>query len=1763
MRFFNKTFLVSVFSILAIVFSSAIAELVVHDVDLGQITLQRNGQTFSAKSGAKGQPLAAQMVDEAWVDDDFGPFTPGWDTTHFASIQTAIDSLNPGGIIHIAAGAYYEDINIRKPLQLNGPNLGVDPNTGVRGPEAIIFPATCEPDPWGATARSIVYIEVSGVTINGLSFNGDNPTLTSAFDYNGANIDASEGIASYESVSNIAITHNIIQNITYSAIDLYNYENGSPATSNNLIAQNLFEKISGYWYGTPPALNFGIGILIYNNFYADILDNYFFDVRVGIQTGNYSKANPTPGLSNNIANNHIESIRRGIFYNLHYSNATPFTVANNTITSAPGATENWGIMISSQQGGVSAVFLNNSITNTYIGINCWNDPTSNNITIQGGFITGCEYGMRIDNFDGYKSNGNSTNAILNGVTVSNSGVAALWVKDNPSNDIGATVSGGILAGTIFTNNPIDVLIDGIDASATSQINGLKWQFVNLEVTNPIQTAINRLSAGDVLLIPAGTYNENIDVNKQLTIIGAGSSSDPTVSTILTQTSAGAGDSKIGVIQLTASGTPGAFVGIKNLRVLPVNLAGISVGRFCESTGASIEYVELRNVHVIGSYHTEPCGEQERGLYVDLTSSLSHLLLDQCAFNGLDYGWYIQKAVSADPSTVSDVRVSNTEFRDNIAKGFYAEKLDNAQFIGCNVVNNGDATWGNTCTYFKPWLCGIDINLKAGAYQNLVFDNCVFSGNGIGEAKEGCGLAIKARDDGATYGVFPASLSNVTIQNCLFDGNERGIRFGEPGKNNQGPVNVVVSQTRIMNNAQSYSGTDGSAYGGLINHTQSLVNGQSNYWGGSLTNSTGPEGDGDDAFGNLAFEPYYIDYAMTTLSEGGQTCLGHFCYVPSGASANILLWNDLTVDGILLETGDEIGVFSSDPANPDGVFCVGAVIWNGANTQITVYGRVNEYGIIEKGLLAGEQMAFRVWKQATNAEFNSVNSTYNPNPPYTITTGAYQTNGLGRLTQLSVSGKRVHNVTQNLYYLDIQPAVNAATAGDLIEVFAGTYPENVLIDKSLTLCSNPADNAANTFVPGNAGSAVFTIDADNVTISGLTISNPTGKMGVYSQNHSGITIVNNTFTDIGSADGTTSGSVFAIGIVSTNAAVNNITIINNIINNIYGGDFKSANGIAIGWSTGVSDITNLRIQFNAISHITSSTKEYPAGGRGAYGIILNHARGTAGNTGRTVSPLILNNAITDLEGLWSHAIGLEGNTPDARVKGNVITNLISHKTPSDAVGVMVEDNLSAATITVDSNKFINTAIGIANVTGIGPVVAIHNWWGYEGTAPNYAGGGPLHVPFNPSDQSLNPTGQGAAATDFVSFIPWWEDEAMTIEGPQRQKNFVLRRGWNLISSYVIPNAKRMKEDIFTGKNYLIIKDDQGKIIFNPLNIDQIDDWDYKEGYMVYMNQAQPLEIQGQAVYPELSSHRINVPTGVWSYIPYFHTTEVNLPDALANLDLTTVLLVKDQDGNIYFSDGTTTINTIGNMKPGQGYQIRLKSGESDRSFNYPANTVLPKSCQPLTSNQHPSHFVVPFVNTGNNAILLVHSSSFSDGDEIGVKTAAGRLVGGGVFQQGTAVVTVWGDDVYSDELDGAQLNDDLSFCYWQASSREEQPLELVSLFDMLANHSSESELYYQQDGFWTVWLEKKNVKPGCFELGQNAPNPFNPSSVISYTLAEAGLVKLEVFNITGQKVSTLVNQVQDAGHYEVIFHQPGLESGLYFYRLSCGSFVETKKMTILK
>ena len=302
---------------------------------------------------------------------------------------------------------------------------------------------------------------------------------------------------------------------------------------------------------------------------------------------------------------------------------------------------------------------------------------------------------------------------------------------------------------------------------------------------------------------------------------------------------------------------------------------------------------------------------------------------------------------------------------------------------------------------------------------------------------------------------------------------------------------------------------------------------------------------------------------------------------------------------------------------------------------------------------------------------------------------------GSLSGLDLGGGKIFGVNA---FSTIGDAISAVSSGGTIHVMAGSYPENINISKSVNLRGFNADiNPNNTSrVPEAIINGSITVNANNVSINGFTIHNESGTNGMLISSASNVTIANNILSGVGTA----LGGTIAIQAINVHSTSSNITIQNNSFSNIGNTTNTSSNkAIYVGDSNGGSS-NNVTITGNIIDGVVANHAPWSTGGHGAYGILVNHQV-----TGLTVT----DNAISNLDGLWAHAIGLEGDTPNAIVTGNTISNLTDHKLPSDAIGIQFEDNPSASTVSVNSNTFTNVAVNVQNTVSSTTVDARNNNW----------------------------------------------------------------------------------------------------------------------------------------------------------------------------------------------------------------------------------------------------------------------------------------------------------------------------------------------------------------------------------------------------------------------------------------------------------------------
>jgi len=157
----------------------------------------------------------------------------------------------------------------------------------------------------------------------------------------------------------------------------------------------------------------------------------------------------------------------------------------------------------------------------------------------------------------------------------------------------------------------------------------------------------------------------------------------------------------------------------------------------------------------------------------------------------------------------------------------------------------------------------------------------------------------------------------------------------------------------------------------------------------------------------------------------------------------------------------------------------------------------------------------------------------------------------------------------------------------------------------------------------------------------------------------------------------------------------------------------------------------------------------------------------------------------------------------------------------------------------------------------------------------------------------------------------------------------------------------------------------------------------------------------------------------------------------------------------------------------------------------------------------------------------------------------------------------GEDTLYAAVDNEIYFYDFSTGTWQHGSTYPVGMRINVLYfdDLLVGTST--GLYSQSGVTNPSGVKDGQGIPETFSLSQNYPNPFNPSTVISYQLSVSSKVSLRVFDILGNEVAVLVDEEQQAGYHKVTFNVNNISTGVYFYQLKAGEFVNTKKLVLIK
>jgi hypothetical protein len=413
------------------------------------------------------------------------------------------------------------------------------------------------------------------------------------------------------------------------------------------------------------------------------------------------------------------------------------------------------------------------------------------------------------------------------------------------------------------------------------------------------------------------------------------------------------------------------------------------------------------------------------------------------------------------------------------------------------------------------------------------------------------------------------------------------------------------------------------------------------------------------------------------------------------------------------------------------------------------------------------------------------------------------------------------------------------------------------------------------------------------------------------------------------------------------------------------------------------------------------------------------------------------------------------------------------------------------------------------------------------------------------------GSGTYHTDGISILSSLQTRAAEL-------NIPLKAGWNLISSMLI-SENFLIDSLFSGlkDEMVLLKNGKGQIYWPKYAVRQIINWNLVDGYQVYMNAPGDIHFSGREAFPEEVVYDL---PKEWSLISFVGAEGMSPADAFGSLK-NRLVLVKNGDGNVYWP--SYGVDDIGELHHGAGYWICVSSSGS---FSYPRTIAISKKS--VAVNETDSWFK-PVAGTGNNSTLLLSSGPYitlnggplNTGDEIGVFSASGLCVGAGRWVEGkNLAIAIWGDDPMTDSRDGILPGEAFSLKAWDEETGLEYEAEVTF---------SQGEPIYSINGLAVIGTLKAGSSTGVqaspfrFSLSQNTPNPFNPSTTISFTLPKEGPVRLTVYDITGRKVAELAGGVLPSGCHNIVWDASGYATGMYFFTIRAGEFAETRKMILVK
>ncbi|MCF8370651.1 MAG: cellulase family glycosylhydrolase [Bacteroidales bacterium] len=350
---------------------------------------------------------------------------------------------------------------------------------------------------------------------------------------------------------------------------------------------------------------------------------------------------------------------------------------------------------------------------------------------------------------------------------------------------------------------------------------------------------------------------------------------------------------------------------------------------------------------------------------------------------------------------------------------------------------------------------------------------------------------------------------------------------------------------------------------------------------------------------------------------------------------------------------------------------------------------------------------------------------------------------------------------------------------------------------------------------------------------------------------------------------------------------------------------------------------------------------------------------------------------------------------------------------------------------------------------------------------------------------------------------------------RSQTIQLNESWNLMSTYIIPNNPDVAV-VFSevASNVDIVKDEVGSVYWPEFLLNGIGDITLGAGYQVKMKTTSDLNVKGIQCQPEYSPISLHSEIdNYWNMIGYLRNNPLSVVTALSSIEYC-FDMIKDETGSkIYWP--IFNYNTLGNMLPGEGYQIYMTSAQT---LTYPSNLTGTKSgsenpkIQDLVFKNYTQEL---YINTDNFMIVGIPFESWVTNPQIGDEIAAlgenGQIVGKTVFSGSFTALTIYGDDYYTTNVvENLSEGETFTIEVWSAKKNIKTQYKFKNW--------ARGDKYYSNKKIAIVGLDNPEEDEKISDLLCDVyPNPGQGHFYMELTSVKDALAKIKVLDINGKSV----------------------------------------------